>query len=96
METKQDKREKIKENIKSAGSVAIYIGTASMMKPVVQRGTADKNPLTKLCGIFSGTVVSCGISHYASRWFGAVVDKMSDFIDEVRKPPKVKEGDIHG
>ena len=72
--------------------MAIYVGTASIIKPIIREHNQDRNAVTKICSIVSGTVISCGISHIASKWFGKLVDKVSDFIDDV-KHPKPKDGD---
>lgn len=82
-------RNKIVENIKKGGSLAIYIGTASLMKPLISKNQEERNPVGKVCAIGAGTVISCGISNYASKFFGKMVDSVVDFIDDVK--PKNKE-----
>ena len=88
-------KDKIVNNIKTGGSMAIYIGTASIMKPIIKEHNQDRNPVTKLCTVMSGTVISCGISHIASKWVGKIVDKVADFVDDV-KHPKKKESEADG
>ena len=88
-------KDKIVNNIKTGGSMAIYIGTASIMKPIIKEHNQDRNPVTKLCTVMSGTVISCGISHIASKWLGKIVDKVADFVDDV-KHPKKKESEADG
>ena len=85
-----EKRDIVK-NIKTGGSMAIYIGTASILKPFIKKHNDERNFVTKCCAVVSGTVISCGVSHIASKWFGNIVDKVADFIDDV-KHPKKKEG----
>lgn len=85
-------KEKVINNIKTGGSMAIYIGTASILKPLIKEHNQDRNAMTKLCSVVSGTVISCGISHVASKWFGRIVDKVSDFIDDVKNPKKKEDG----
>lgn len=87
---------KIVNNIKTGGSMAIYIGTASIMKPIIKNHNQDRNPMTKLCSVVSGTVISCGVSHIASQWFGNIVDKIADFLDDVKNPKNRKEYDADG
>ena len=84
-------REKTINNIKTGGSMAIYVGTASILKPIIKERNQERNALTKVCSYISGTVISCGISHVASRWFGNIVDKVVDFIDDVKTPKKKEE-----
>ena len=86
-------RDKIVSNIKTGGSMAIYVGTASIMKPIIKQHNQDRNAVTKLCTVVSGTVISCGVSHIASQWFGKIVDKVADFIDDVKHPKKESEAD---
>lgn len=90
-----DSKDKIVNNIKTGGSMAIYVGTASILKPIIKQHNQDRNAVTKLCSIVSGTVISCGISHIASKWFGTIVDKVYDFLDDV-KHPKKKEEEANG
>lgn len=85
-------RDKIVSNIKTGGSMAIYVGTASIMKPIIKQHNQDRNAVTKLCTVVSGTVISCGVSHIASQWFGKIVDKVADFIDDVKHPKKKESG----
>lgn len=85
-------KEKVINNIKTGGSMAIYIGTASILKPLIKEHNQDRNAMTKLCSVVSGTVISCGISHVASKWFGRIVDKVSNFIDDVKNPKKKEDG----
>lgn len=89
-------KEKIVNNIKNGGSMAIYIGTASIMKPIIKQYNQDRNAVTKLCSVVSGTVISCGISHVASKWFGKIVDKVADFIDDVKNPKNKEEREADG
>lgn len=89
------RKNKIRENIKKAGSIVIYIGTASLMRPYITRDNENRNAVGKACAFASGTVISCGISASASKFFGKMVDKVADFIEDV-KPPKKKEGSSDG
>ena len=84
----EDKKTSLIKNIKNGGSMAIYIGTASIMKPIVREHNQERNALTKFCTVVSGTVISCGVSHIASRWWGKLVDKVVEFIDDVKHAKK--------
>ena len=89
-------RKKLVRDIKTGGSMAIYIGTASILRPFIKQQNQGKGGFTKLCSIFSGTVISCGISAIASKWFGNVVDKVAEFVDDVNPEPKPKDGAKNG
>lgn len=80
-------REKIIQNIKKGGSIVIYVGTASLMKPMIVKDNENRNAFSKACSVASGTVISCGISSFASKFFGKMVDTVVKFIDDV-KPKK--------
>lgn len=86
-------KDKLVSNIKTGGSMAIYVGTASIIKPIIKQHNQDRNAVTKLCSYVSGTVISCGVSHIASQWFGKIVDKVSDFLDDVKSPKKKEESE---
>ena len=83
------------KNIKTGGSMAIYIGTASIIKPIIKEHNKERNTMTKACSVVSGTVISCGISHIASKWFGKIVDKVADFIDDVKRPKSKEEREVN-
>ena len=87
----EDKTTKLVNNIKTGGSMAIYIGTASILRPIIKEHNQERNAVTKACSVVSGTVISCGISHIASKWFGKLVDKVADFIEDVKTPKKESE-----
>lgn len=92
----EDKTNNIVKNIKNGGSMAIYIGTASILKPIIKKYNQERNPVTKLCSVVSGTVISCGVSHVASKWFGTLVDKVANFIDDVKNPKAKEENKTNG
>jgi len=86
-------KEKVVKDIKAGGSMAIYLGTASIIKPIIKEHSQERNAVTKICSVISGTVISCGISHIASKWFSKLVDKVSDFVDDVKHPKKETDAD---
>lgn len=85
MATEQSKTVK---RIKDVGSLIIYIGTAYLMKPYITRDNDQRNAVGKACSVASGTVISCGVANYASKFFGKMVDDVADFINDVRPPKK--------
>lgn len=80
------------KNIKTAGNLALYLGTASMVKPFVKEHSEERSGLAKVCTVFTGTVISCGVSALASKWWNKLVDNVTDFIDDVRNPKGKDEG----
>ena len=89
-------KDRLVKDIKTGGSMAIYIGTASILKPYIKQYNQDRNPITKICSVVSDTVISCGVSHMASKWFGKIVDKVADFIDDVKHPKSKEERETSG
>lgn len=90
-------RDKLVRDIKTGGSIGIYVGTASIIKPFIKKHNQERNAFSRVCSILSGTVISCGISSMASKWFESAVDKVADFIDDIKgSKPKVKESDSNG
>ncbi len=87
----EERDSKLVNNIKTGGSIAIYVGTASIIKPIIKQYNQERNAVTKMCAYVSGTVISCGISHIASRWFNKIVDKVADFADDFKNPKKKEE-----
>ena len=87
-------RDKVIKNIKKGGSIVIYIGTASLMRPMITRDNDSRNAVGKVCSMASGTVISCGVAKFASDFFNKIVDKVADFVDDVK--PRKKEEVTHG
>ena len=83
-------KENILKNIKNGGSLVIYIGTASIVRPLITKDNDTRNAVGKMCSLASGTVISCGIANYACKFFGNAVDKVAEFIEDVW-PKKKKE-----
>lgn len=81
-----DKNSKMLKNIKNGGSMAIYIGTASIVKPIVKEHSEERSSLSKICTVFTGTVVSLGVSALASKWWNKLVDNVADFWNDVKNP----------
>ena len=88
-------REKIVNNIKKGGSLVIYVGTASLMKPFIKNGDEKRSAVSKACAVATGAVLSCGISSQASKFFSKMVDTVADFLDDV-KPKKKQEDHSNG
>ncbi len=79
-------REKVIKNIKDGGSLIIYVGTASLMKPIISRDNDERSPMGKVGAAVSGTVISCGLAQFASNTFSKLVDEVAEFIDDIKKP----------
>lgn len=82
-------REKIIKNVKRGGSVMVYVGTANMMRPFVAKARENQNGAMQACTMFGGTVLSLGIGKIATKWMNSAIDRVVEFIDDVK--PKKKE-----
>lgn len=85
----EEKRERWAKNAKRAGTVMAYVGTASLMRPFVSKAREDQSGAMQACTIFSGTVLSIGLGKIATKFMNDTIDKVMDFIDDVK--PKKKE-----
>ena len=84
-------KSKVIKRIKDGGSLMIYVGTASLMKPYIMRDNEERSIVGKVCSTASGTVISIGIAGFANKVFGKIVDEVADFIDDIRKKPSKSE-----
>ena len=81
-------KDRIVKNIKNGGTLAIFVGTASLMKPIIPQNNENRNPVEKACAVASGTAISLGLANFASNFFGKIVDEVVRFIDDVKTPKK--------
>lgn len=90
-------REKIIKNVKRGGSVMVYVGTASLMRPFVAKAKENRNGAMQICTMFGGTVLSLGIAKKATEWMNSAVDKIVDFYDDVKpkKPRKEEKQEVN-
>lgn len=84
-----EKRSKIVKNVKRGGTVMVYVGTASLIRPIVAKAREDQNGAMQACAIFGGTVLTLGIAKKANEWMNNAIDKVIDFFDDVK--PRKKE-----
>ena len=76
-------QKKVRERIKTGGSIVIYAGTASLMRPIIRNGNEERNGAMKLCSYGAGAVISCAIANTASKFFDKIVDEVGKFFDDV-------------
>lgn len=85
----EEKREKIIKNVKRGGSVMVYVGTANLLRPMIARAREDQNGAMQACTLFGGAILSIGIARKATEWMNTAIDRVVEFIDDVK--PKKKE-----
>lgn len=93
-DTKKKKmdREKIIKYAKTGGDILMYVGSASLMIPQIQKSKETNNGILGTCGTFAGIVLSAGLGGLASGVFNTLVDKTVDFWDDV-KPKETSDSD---
>ena len=74
----------------------MYIGSASLVMPMVHKAREEQNPVMGACTMGAGIVLSIGLGGLASKIFNRTVDKAVDFWDEVKpsgpaKKPEAEE-----
>lgn len=69
----------------------MYIGSAALVMPMIQKARENNNVLMGTCAIGAGAIISVGLGKIASNIFNKTVDKVSDFWDDVKPAEKNKE-----
>lgn len=65
----------------------MYIGSAGLMIPMIQKAKENQNGIMGVCAGCAGAILSVGLGNLASKILNKTVDKVVDFWDEV-KPNK--------
>ena len=88
--SREARRKRYIRNAKIGGDMVMYIGSAALMMPVIQRAREKQSGLMGACATGAGIVLSIGLGSIASRMMEKTVDKVVDFWDDV-KPKKTAE-----
>ena len=78
------RRDNIVKNIKTGGSMIMYIGSAGLMTPQIQRAKQNQNGIMGLCTTGAGAILAIGLGNLGSKLLGKAVDKIADFWEDVR------------
>lgn len=101
-DTSRDTRRKRKRNrsrmidgVKTGGTLMMYLGSAGLINPMIQKARENQSGAMSLCSIGAGTVISLGVGAFASKLFNKFVDKAVDFWDDVKpkQDETTEEGD---
>ncbi len=93
--SKHRNRDRIVKNIKTGGSMVMYIGSAGLMTPVIRNSQQNQNGAMNICSFGAGAVLSMGLGAVASKMFGKLVDKALDFWDDVKPKHDDEKDDEH-
>lgn len=77
-------REKIIKDVKIGGDILMYVGSAGLVKPHIQKAKENENGLLGSCSTGAGIILSAALGSVASGVFNKVVDKVVDFWDDVK------------
>jgi hypothetical protein len=90
--TSLSKRERRIKSAKNIGSILMYIGSAAITIPAVQRVKQTQNGFMATCAAGTGAMLSLGLGKIASNILDKTIDKTAGFFDDV-KPKKPVEND---
>lgn len=87
-------RSKTIQNVKTGGDLIMYIGSAALTIPHIQKARENQNGLMGACAAGAGAIISIGLGKITSNIFNKVVDKVADFWDGVKTDkPKEEESE---
>ena len=84
-------KERLIKGIKNVGNLVMYIGSAAITIPAINRAKESQNGFMGSCATGAGAMLSIGMGKAASGIFNKVVDKVADFVDDVKPEKKVSE-----
>lgn len=76
-------KDKVIKTVKDVGDVAMYIGSASIVRPFVSKKNVQLNGPLQLCAYGAGAVISFGLGSWTSNWFNKIVDTVVDFVEDI-------------
>ena len=82
-------RTRLIKGIKNVGDLIMYIGSAAITIPAINKAKENQNGFMGSCATGAGAMLSVGLGKAASNIFNKVVDKVADFVDDVT--PEKKE-----
>lgn len=85
------KREKRIQNVKTAGNLMMYIGSAGLLIPMIRNAKQNQNSIMGICATGAGAILSVGLGSVASKVLNKTVDKVVDFWDDVNPKPVPKK-----
>ena len=85
------KREKRIQNVKTAGDLMMYIGSAGLLIPMIRNAKQNQNSIMGICATGAGAILSVGLGNVASKILNKTVDKVVDFWDDVNPKPVPKK-----
>ena len=70
----------------------MYIGSASLVMPFVQKARENHNSIMGTCALGAGVILSVGLGNVASKILNQTIDKAVAFWDDVKpKEPELKK-----
>jgi hypothetical protein len=82
-------RDKLVKNVKTGGDILMYVGSAALMMPQIQKSKENQNALLGAAATGTGIILAAGLGSLASSVLNKAVDKVINFWDDVK--PKEDE-----
>ena len=80
----RSKRDKRIQNVKTGGDLIMYIGSAGLMIPMIQKAKENQNGIMGVCAGCAGALLSVGLGNVTSKILNRTIDKVIDFWDDVK------------
>lgn len=62
----------------------MYIGSAGLMIPVIQKSRENQSGVMSVCSTSAGVILALGLGNVASKILNRTIDKIADFWDDVK------------
>lgn len=83
-EREDRRRQRRIQNVKTGGDLVMYVGSAGLMMPLIQKAKQNQNGIMGLCATGAGAVLSIGLGNIASRILNKTIDKVVDLWDDIK------------
>ena len=78
------RRKKRIQNVKAGGDMMMYIGSASLMIPMIRKAKESQNGIMGACAMGAGAVLAIGLGNAATKILNKTIDKAVDFWEDVK------------
>ena len=81
---------KVVKGVKTGANIAMYIGSAGLVLPLMQNAREKENGILGACTGLAGAILSIGLGKLGSTISDSIIDKVVDFWDDVKPKTKIK------
>lgn len=90
---RRTRRDKRVQNVKTGGTLVMYIGSAGLMTPIIRKAREEQNGVMGLCAVCTGAILAVGLGNVASKIMNKTIDKVVNFWDDVKPNGPAKKED---